>query len=194
MSSIAKIQEELKAPKGQYNNFGKYKYRSCEDIVEALKPLLVKEKRELHLVMFDDVVAVGGWVYVKATVQIKHQDKVIEQATGWAREAETKKGMDVAQITGAASSYAHKYALNGLLAIDDEKDADSNEQQTRNNNKPEEAPEKPWYNDFDEHKEGLIERIKKGQTPDQIVKSIREKFKLSKETEKKIRELEDVPF
>ena len=116
------IQSELKAPKGQTNKFGGYSYRSAEDILEAVKPLLNKYKCDLTL--SDDIVAVGGRVYVKATAMLCDTD-VIAEVSAFAREAETKKGMDDAQITGSASSYARKYALNGLFCIDDTKDADA---------------------------------------------------------------------
>ena len=119
---LSKIQADLKAPKGQFNNFGKYKYRNCEDIVEAVKPLLHKEN--VALLMSDEVVQIGSRIYVKATATILHGEASIS-VTAYAREAEDKKGMDDSQITGAASSYARKYALNGLFAIDDTKDADS---------------------------------------------------------------------
>jgi hypothetical protein len=120
---LQKIQSELKAPKGQFNAFGKYKYRSCEDIVEALKPILAEH--ECALVINDEVVEVGGRIYVKATATIFDKDGIVGVAQAFAREAEDKKGMDSAQVTGATSSYARKYALNGLLAIDDTKDPDA---------------------------------------------------------------------
>lgn len=119
---LNRIQQELKAPKGQTNSFGKYKYRSCEDILEAVKPLL----NGLTLTLSDEVVNIGSANYVKATAALCGAD--LENAiavTAYAREAESKKGMDEAQITGSASSYARKYALNGLFAIDDTKDADT---------------------------------------------------------------------
>jgi hypothetical protein len=131
--SLAAIQAELKAPKGNFNSFGKYKYRSCEDIVEAVKPLLADHR--CHLILTDDVVAVLDRVYVKATATIWKGAEVIGQATAFARESLDKKGMDDSQITGTASSYARKYALNGLLAIDDTKDADTDEH-TAQRNKP----------------------------------------------------------
>ena len=133
--SLQKIQANLRAPKGQYNSFAKFNYRSCEDILEAVKPLLAQFT--YHLIVSDEMVEVGGRVYVKATATLIAEDGKWE-ATGWAREAETKKGMDVSQITGAASSYARKYALNGLFAIDDAKDADHNGA----NEKKEEVPPK----------------------------------------------------
>lgn len=118
------VQSKLKAPKGQYNSFGKYSYRSCEDIVEAAKPLLAEQK--LLLTIADDIILVGERIYVKATATITDTEMggtITTQA--FAREEKTKKGMDESQVTGAASSYARKYALNGLFAIDDAKDSDA---------------------------------------------------------------------
>ena len=120
------IQTELKAPKGQTNKFGGYRYRSCEDILTALKPLLAQYT--CTLAISDDMVEVGGRVYVMATATLASTSCEGDDAvstSGFAREAETKKGMDDAQITGSASSYARKYALNGLFAIDDTKDPDA---------------------------------------------------------------------
>lgn len=122
---LLSVQVELKAPKGQYNSFGKYKYRSCEDILETLKPIL--DKYKLVLFISDDVVEINTRNYVKATVHLINPEKVGEtiQVSALAREEETKKGMDSSQITGASSSYARKYALNGMFMIDDTKDSDS---------------------------------------------------------------------
>ena len=117
------IQSELKAPKSQFNKFGGYKYRKAEDILEAVKPLLAKQK--CTLIITDDVVLIGNRIYVKATATIKNENGECETTTGWAREEESKKGMDGSQITGASSSYARKYALNGLFAIDDNADSDT---------------------------------------------------------------------
>ncbi len=124
MNTLIEIQSELKAPKGNYNSFGKYKYRSCEDILEAAKPLL--RKHNAFLILSDSVEAIGGRYYVKATAVYNH-DKFSVQVTAFAREEDAKKGMDGSQITGTASSYARKYALNGLFLIDDAKDADTDE-------------------------------------------------------------------
>jgi hypothetical protein len=134
---LARIQHELKAPKGQFNSFGKYKYRSCEDIVEAVKPILASGG--CHLNLSDDVVAVGDRIYIKATASIFKGSELLGQSTAFAREPDDKKGMDASQITGTASSYARKYALNGLLAIDDTKDADTDEH-TAQRNKASKAP------------------------------------------------------
>lgn len=116
------IQQDLKAPKSQFNAFGKYRYRSCEDILEAVKPLLFREG--VVLTIADDLLAENGRFYVKASATLAYQDERI-CSSAFAREDETKKGMDGSQITGAASSYARKYALNGLFCIDDTKDADA---------------------------------------------------------------------
>lgn len=121
--SLRGIQNKLNAPKGQYNAFGKYKYRSCEDILAAVKPLLGEYDCSLTLV--DDIVLVGSRFYVKATATLSDSCGNSIQTTAFAREEESKKGMDASQVTGAASSYARKYALNGLFAIDDTKDADA---------------------------------------------------------------------
>lgn len=121
-AKLVNIQAELKAPKGQYNSFGGYKYRSCEDILEAVKPLL--RTFGLYITISDSIEEVGGKVYVKATATISDGDNQIS-TTAYAREAETRKGMDDSQVTGTASSYARKYALNGLFAIDDTRDADA---------------------------------------------------------------------
>lgn len=123
MKELIAIQSELKAPKSQFNKFGGYKYRKAEDILEAVKPLLAKQK--CTLIITDDVVLIGNRIYVKATATIKNEKGECETTTGWAREEETKKGMDGSQITGASSSYARKYALNGLFAIDDNADSDA---------------------------------------------------------------------
>jgi hypothetical protein len=123
MKELIAIQSELKAPKSQFNKFGGYKYRKAEDILEAVKPLLNKQKCTLTIT--DDIVMVGNRIYVKATATIKNEKGECETTTGWAREEETKKCMDGSQITGASSSYARKYALNGLFAIDDNADSDT---------------------------------------------------------------------
>lgn len=119
---LINIQSTLKAPKGQFNSFGKYPYRSCEDILEAVKPLL--KDNGLSLRIEDDVVCVGDRYYIKATAILSDGESEIK-TTAFAREEANKKGMDSSQVTGATSSYARKYALNGLFAIDDNKDSDT---------------------------------------------------------------------
>lgn len=121
MKELSKLQKELKAPKGQRNNFGKYNYRSCEDILEAVKPLLPDGA---YINIQDEIVMVGDRFYVKATASFCFDGNCVS-STAFAREPLDRKGMDESQITGATSSYARKYALNGLLCIDDTKDADA---------------------------------------------------------------------
>lgn len=123
MKELIRIQNELKAPKGQYNSFGKYSYRSCEDILEAVKPLL--SSYDCILTLSDEITLVGERYYVKATAILMNGASEKVEVTAYAREEADKKGMDGSQITGAASSYARKYALNGLFCIDDTKDSDT---------------------------------------------------------------------
>jgi hypothetical protein len=122
VKKMSAIQSELKAPKNQVNSFGKYKYRSCEDIIEAVKPLLAKQG--LYMNISDSVENIGNSNYVCATVTVTDGEDSID-ASAYARESIDKKGMDDAQQTGATSSYARKYALNGMFGIDDTKDADA---------------------------------------------------------------------
>ena len=123
IKNLTAIQAELKAPKTQFNSFARYSYRNAEDILSAVKPLLAKY--DCQLTISDDIVAVGNRIYLKATATICDTDGNTETVTAFAREGETKKGMDESQLTGSASSYARKYALNGLFLIDDTKDADT---------------------------------------------------------------------
>lgn len=170
MELLSKIQKELRAPKNQRNNFGNYNYRSCEDIVEAVKPFLTEGAT---LVLNDEIVLIGTRYYVKATATLTSGSESVS-TTAYAREEETKKGMDGAQITGAASSYARKYSLNALLLIDDQKDAD-----TQDNTKDEKAPKTPAAKK-DEIKAKLAEL---GKTP-----------KTVKEAQDIIRELTGLEF
>lgn len=135
---LLKIQTELKAPKSQYNSFGKYKYRNCEDIMEAVKPLCLNNK--VVLTIGDSIVQIGDRYYVQATATLidTESDGVINN-TAYAREEAEKKGMDGSQVTGASSSYARKYALNGLFAIDDTKDSDA----TNEGDTPQKASQTP---------------------------------------------------
>jgi len=119
------VQNELKAPKSQRNSFGNYNYRSAEDILEAVKP--VCQKYDCVIKVSDDIVLIGERYYIKASARFHNSTGDFEESIAFAREPETKKGMDESQITGTASSYARKYALNGLLCIDDNKDADTDE-------------------------------------------------------------------
>lgn len=127
MQKLLNIQKDLKAPKSQYNSFGKYNYRNCEDILEAVKPLCAREGACLTL--SDEIVQIGERYYIQAKAALYDSETgdIINTVTAYAREEAEKKGMDGSQVTGAASSYARKYALNGLFNIDDTKDADSDE-------------------------------------------------------------------
>ncbi|EBI7488733.1 ERF family protein [Salmonella enterica subsp. enterica serovar Carrau] len=133
IQKLINIQSSLNAPKNQYNSFGKYHYRSCEDIMAALKPLL-KQEGVLQYIT-DEVVLIGNRFYVKSTVTLTDGESSISNAA-FAREEETKKGADGSQITGSASSYARKYALNGMYNIDDSKDADTDEHKQQQNAAP----------------------------------------------------------
>lgn len=139
VKSLLEIQRELKAPKGQYNSFGKYNYRSSEDILEAVKPL--NAEKGLLLTLSDEPIFIGDWHYIKATATVSN-GKETHSVTAYARESLTKKGMDESQITGTASSYARKYALNGLYLIDDTKDADTDEHRNQGNKGNQNATQK----------------------------------------------------
>lgn len=133
VKKLSEIQSSLKAPKNQRNSFGNYSYRSCEDILEAVKPHL--KTHELSLTISDEIVEIGARVYVKAIAKITDGEHTIEN-TSFARESETKKGMDDSQITGSTSSYARKYCLNGLFLIDDTKDSDATNTHGKEDQKP----------------------------------------------------------
>lgn len=137
------IQSKLKAPKGQYNSFGKYHYRSCEDILEAVKPILSETKTVLTI--GDKIVSIDGRFYIEATATLTDCEDATASITNTAlaREDDSKKGMDGSQITGTASSYARKYALNGLFCIDDTKDADTDENARQTGKKEAKAQSKP---------------------------------------------------
>lgn len=128
--TLQSIQQSLVAPKGQYNSFGKYSYRSAEDILEALKPIL--QEHDAVLILQDGIVQIGDRYYVEATATLYAVGETIG-TTAYAREDDSKKGMDGSQVTGSASSYARKYALNGLFMIDDNKDPDTDEYHNQNN-------------------------------------------------------------
>lgn len=146
VSELVYIQSNLKAPKNQTNKFGGYNYRSCEDILEAVKPLL--KEVNCSLTISDEIVPVADRIYVKATAILRTPSGEEFKNTAFAREEESKKGMDASQLTGATSSYARKYALNGLFCIDDTKDADAlntskefTEKQPKTIAKPQPAPQ-----------------------------------------------------
>lgn len=168
------IQQELIAPKNQYNSFGKYSYRSCEDILEGLKPCLARAKAAVTVT--DEVVLIGERYYIKATATLRDtetNDRICN--TAYAREEETKKGMDSSQITGSASSYARKYALNGLFCIDDVKDADTRDnrqKEAKEQKKAEEQQKKIEASTIPEVKvKALLSRCEKeGVSPQTITK------------------------
>lgn len=172
------IQQELKAPKDQKNDFGKYNYRSAEKILEAVKPLLAANR--CVLVLRDTIEQKGDRFYIKATAELRDLDSGgILYAEAYAREPEAKKGMDESQITGTASSYARKYALNGLFAIDDTKDADTNEhrRETEARAKAEEEQKKPQKKTKDPEEASDDDRLDliqacevKGKNPEKILK------------------------
>ena len=140
LKRVGLAQAELKAPKNQYNSFGKYNYRSCEDILEAAKPIC--RKHSLVLLLTDKPVCIGERYYIEATARLYDTESdLFLEATASAREADTKKGMDDSQVTGTASSYARKYALNGLFNIDDTKDADTDAYKKQTTTNSTAAPE-----------------------------------------------------
>lgn len=170
MEALRKIQAELKAPKNQRNNFGKYNYRSCEDILEAVKPLL--SKNNCTLTISDEIKQAGEIMYVEAKAIISNKDGEVE-VTAQAGIDINRKGMDIAQSFGSSSSYARKYALNGLFLIDDTKDADAT-----NDHKSKPTADKPWLNkNTPEFKKAQV-YLKGGGD----MKNIEAKYKVSKET------------
>jgi len=181
MKELQMIQSVLKAPKGQFNKFGGYKYRSCEDIVEAVKPLL--KTYECVLTMSDDLVLIGDRYYIKATATLINKEWKQIITTGYAREEETKKWMDGSQITWSSSSYARKYALNGLFAIDDGVDSDSTNKWEEK--KEEKSEEKQWIT-----KEQVLslkdkaEWVTKFATAEDMINKLRESYLVSKENAK----------
>lgn len=172
MKELLQIQSELKAPKGQFNAYGKYKYRSCEDILEAVKPIL--KKNNCTLLLSDSLIYVGERYYIKATATLVNAEGKSVSTEAYAREEETKKGMDASQITGASSSYARKYALNGLLCIDDNKDSDT----TNTGDNTPAAPAKASKEDNAEVEKAIAE-INAAKSKEELVKAIA-KYKVNK--------------
>ena len=165
MKELLQIQSELKAPKGQFNAYGKYKYRSCEDILEAVKPIL--KKNNCALLLSDSLIYVGERYYIKATATLVNAEGKSVSTEAYAREEETKKGMDASQITGASSSYARKYALNGLLCIDDNKDSDT----TNTGDNTPAAPAKASKEDNAEVEKAIAE-INGAKSKDELINAI----------------------
>lgn len=156
------VQSELKAPKGQYNSFGKYKYRSCEDILEAAKPVLAKHKAAITI--SDKIIMIGDRYYIEATARFYDIESEHEPIcnTAYAREAADRKGQDESQITGTASSYARKYCLNGLLLIDDTKDADTDENHIQTSGKKQEPQQEAGYPDSKTMLEAIYRKYPRG--------------------------------
>ena len=176
IDKLAAIQTKLHAPKNQKNTFGGYNYRSCEDILEAVKPLLAG----LVLTITDEVTEVGGRIYVKATARLT-DGKDAMTATAFAREAESRKGMDESQITGSTSSYARKYALNGLFLIDDNKDADSQD----NSEQGQKAKPQPAQKPFD--LPAALEWVRKAATVEQVKQRGRQAYAKATNEEERAR-------
>lgn len=193
INALQAIQQKLKAPKNQRNSFWNYNYRSCEDILEAVKPLLLEHNATLTI--SDEIVECGWRVYVKATATLITEWDKFREATAFAREAEDKKWMDDAQITGSASSYARKYALNGLFCIDDTKDADSTNthwHEEKPKQSKQEDDDKPRFNDkdFENMKAAIMNwKYNPPSSPDELAKEVRKKYKLSKKNAEKLQEL-----
>lgn len=182
------IQASLKAPKNQRNAFGNYNYRSCEDILEAVKPLLYDTQTTLTI--SDEMVEVGGRIYVKATATLKDCEtwEIIEQNTAYARESESKKWMDDSQITWATSSYARKYALNGLFCIDDVKDADATNDhwKSEKTTKKSETKSNPngWFQKASTNKEFM----EKCMDEDNFIRTIKGKYDVDDIVEQQLRD------
>jgi hypothetical protein len=183
---LADIQAKLKAPKGQFNSFGKYHYRSAEDILEAVKKVV--NPMGFSIVLTDQVKEVGGRIYVEAIASL-FNGELEYNSTGFAREEETKKGMDGSQITGAASSYARKYALNGLFAIDDTKDSDAtNDHGKSQESKPQAKTGMPAPSNFDIQFAGLIKKVNEMQDVAQL-KELWESLIVDAQSNKEIQQL-----
>ena len=181
---LANVQHELKCNKSLYNAFGKYSYRSTELIMEAVKPLLYSN--DLCLTITDSIELIGDRFYIKATATIYNKEGEQISTTAYAREEENKKGMDASQITGSTSSYARKYALNGLLAIDDTKDADATNTHGVTNDSKTTSTNSKANNTTNTYKltEGQIKRLyaigyKKGYSRDYMAKLVNAKYKKS---------------
>ena len=175
MKKLNELIAELKVPKNHFNSFGNYYYRNCDDILEAVKPLLLKHG--LRMKMTDDMVEVGGRVYVRATVVVS-DGEVSEEVSANAREAENRKGMDDAQLTGATSSYARKYALNGMFLLDDVRDADSQKPE-ENKEKPEQIKEvkKPANKEAAQILEQASALLQKLNMPEEKRKNLKQEYK-----------------
>lgn len=184
MKELLQIQQELDAPKNQWNAHGNYKYRSCEDILEGLKPIL--KATECVLVVSDTIEQIGERYYIKATSILYRKDAtIVAQNTAYAREANEQKGMQAPMLSGSTSSFARKYSLNGLFAIDDSRDPDSMDNTDipapKSNN--EEEDDKPWLNNkTPEEQEIYAKMITALKTGKRTMQDLRKKYKISKTT------------
>ena len=177
------IQQELKAPKGQYNSFGKYKYRSCEDILEAVKPSLYDQA--CILTISDEVLFIEGRHYVKATATLTNSEGKSISVSALAREQESKAGMDASQLTGSTSSYARKYALNGLFCIDDTKDADTMDNTNEGHHSApatKQEDERPWLSE--KQMLDAVARINNGEL--EVAEKAKAAFRMKKEYRERI--------
>ena len=191
MKELQEIQAKLKAPKGQYNAFGKYKYRSCEDIIEAVKPYLAASK--CILTMSDELVLIWERYYIKATATLTNSEWATFTTTWYAREEESKKWMDGSQVTWASSSYARKYALNWLFAIDDWVDSDktnngsSVQNETSKTDKSDAEEYKPRFNK--EQLENFTKIASHYENAEEALKIIKTKYRIWKEKEAEVKKL-----
>ena len=184
MKELIEIQKALKVPKGQWNDFSNFHYRSCEDVLKAVKPLL--HARDCYLIMRDEMFAIEGRVYIKAVISFVGPSETIE-VSAYAREAESRKGMNADQLTGATSSYARKYALNGLFCIDDSKDSDATNKHGKGTQKAEELPAANM--EYLASKEGITFLKSKGKTALLALKWLALSRTVTLDNEAKIQEL-----
>ena len=185
MKELLMIQMELKAPKDKYNKFGNYQYRSCEGILEAVKPLAAEQN--CTLILNDELVMIGDRYYVKATATLTNLDGKSVCASAYAREQDSKTGMDASQLTGSTSSYARKYALNALFCIDDTKDADDMDNTSEGHSHqpaPQPQDERPWMSDS--QFKSCLSRISAGDLD--VLDKAKESFKMKKEYREKLEE------
>lgn len=189
IKKIIEVQIELKAPKNQYSSFGKYHYRSCEDILEALKPIL--KRYGLLMTISDDILNIGSFNYIKSTVSVT-DGKDIKEVSALARETESRPKFDSAQLTGSASSYSRKYALNGMFAIDDTKDVDTdnykdNKKEEHKKEKKFEENDNPWITE-EEVKKYIQKAVDTKTNADETIKKLRTKYKVSKKYAEQIKQ------
>ena len=186
---MLKIQQDLEAPKNQYSEFGDYHYRSLEDIFTGLKPLLFEH--DAYLNIQEDVIVIEGARHVKAEATLYIGESKFN-TVGYARIPDSKPKLDDSQVSGSASSYARKYALNSLFLIDDSRDPDSMDNSGPNGGAAPQAPsksdDKPWYNSFDGDKEAMLNKVRSGErTPDQIIQNLSKNFKINKKVRDEIK-------